>query len=266
MRSVLAIFLALSLAAPAAAQQIDLGYSFYVPQTGPVLMPTEGTTASQFFRACPNNDGGTSLPNNARIKIVLRGISDTPIVGIPPGDIWIPINGGTSAQGFTGTGADSIIANGTWNAGPLCPDLRYLYADAPTDAEGVTYITFGGADPASPGVYVRDPDRKWGHYDTDLLVIVRGAALIGRLTTASPPGTYVLRIKNMDMTGGLGRVMNAGEVVSSLDFNSVTNGRFHAAEPESYWRDLNDDGFVTFIDANIVTAHLNHDCDTPYAP
>ncbi|HEU4725587.1 MAG TPA: hypothetical protein VFU59_09870, partial [Candidatus Eisenbacteria bacterium] len=44
----------------------DVSQSFYVPQTGTVATPTEGTVAIRNFRMCPNNDGLTNLPNNAR--------------------------------------------------------------------------------------------------------------------------------------------------------------------------------------------------------
>ncbi|HSQ60989.1 MAG TPA: hypothetical protein VLT84_11280, partial [Acidobacteriota bacterium] len=54
----------------------EVSNSFFVPQTGTVASPTEGTVAARLFRMCPNNDGGASLPNNARIKVVVRDINN----------------------------------------------------------------------------------------------------------------------------------------------------------------------------------------------
>ena len=137
----------------------DINQSFYVPQRGTVGSPIEGASAASFFRACPNNDGGSSLPGNARIKVVLRDLNGNPIPDVSPEDICIVFNGGTSEQGFSGVGADSTIANTAYNTDPLCPDVRCIPADAPTDANGVTYITFTGATPGSPGLGTRDPSR-----------------------------------------------------------------------------------------------------------
>src|SRR6267378_2041788 len=100
------------LSAPVQAQVPDAAKSYFVPQAGSVGNPIEGTTAAAFFRACPNNDGGASLPNNARIKIVLKDGGDAPIVGLSRFSIYVHFNGGTDKQGFSGDGADSIIANG----------------------------------------------------------------------------------------------------------------------------------------------------------
>src|SRR5206468_12121086 len=57
----LTLALFLSLPRPAACGIPDITQSFYVPQRGSVGTPIEGTSAVAFFRACPNNDGGTSL-------------------------------------------------------------------------------------------------------------------------------------------------------------------------------------------------------------
>jgi hypothetical protein len=249
-----------------ASAQPDFARSYFVPQSGPLATPAEGASAYRFFRICPNNDGGTSLPNNARIKVVIRDATGAGIPGFPADEICILFNGGTAAQGFSGLGADSIIATSFWNPVPLCPDVRCLAADAPTDVNGVTYITFAGADPSNPGVAVRKPDRKWGHYDSAIPVFVSGNKLYGRVTTGSPLDSYTLRIKNIDLVGGLGTVRNAGAVVSSLDYNSMAWGITSAVDPTTYWRDLDDSGAANVVDMNILTAHYNHDCDTPNSP
>jgi hypothetical protein len=236
----------------------DVVSSFYVPQTGTVASPTEGTVAIRNFRMCPNNDGLTNLPNNARIKVVVRDVNNNPIPNIAAADICILFNGGTPIQGFSGTGADSVIANSTLNSSPLCPDIRCVAADAPTDVNGTTYITFGGADVNNPGVYVRSSNRKWGHYDTTLPVYVLGFQLSGRLTSASANGTYTLRIKSYDLTGGTG-AGQAGEVVQSADYNLVSNN-INGTTVGSYWRDFDNSGAVTSTDLNPVNTHFNHNC------
>jgi hypothetical protein len=238
----------------------ELSLSYYVPQSG-VVSPTatEGTTATRFFRMCPNNDGGTSLPSNARIKVVVKDVNNNPIPNIAAADICILFNGGTSAQGFSGTGADSVISNSTWNTSPLCPDLRCVTADAPTNPGGITYITFGGALATAPGVYSRNVNRKWGHYDTALPVYVLGFQLSGRLTSASANGTYTLRIKSYDFLGGLGATSNAGETVTSVDFNNISNN-LNGTGIGSYWRDFDNSGTVVSADFNLVSAHLVHNC------
>ena len=211
----------------ARAEDPDPSQSFYVPQAGLIAYPLEGEYAVKFFHACPNNDDVSSLPNNARIQITLVGASG-PISGYPASKVYVLFNGGTEVQNFTGPGADSVIANSQWNYVPLCPDLRKLTADAPTDQEGRTYITFQGAS-AIPGVGQRDPSRKWGRYDSDIPVYVEFSdgtmqPLVGRLTQGDSPGSYVLRIKSFDWTAGLGPTYNAGEAVTSTDFNGVATG------------------------------------------
>lgn len=252
-------------AMPAVAGIPDVTNSFFVPQTGTVATPTEGTVAARLFRMCPNNDGGASLPNNARIKVVVRDINNNAIPNVPAADICVLFNGGTPAQGFSGVGADSVIANSQWNPAPLCPDVRCVAADAPTDATGTTYITFTGSDVATPGVGVRNGNRKWGHYDTTLPVYVLGFQLQGRLTTGSANGTYTLRVKNFDLTGGLTAAFNQGEVVSLADFNGIALGQ-GVNNAVSYWRDFDSSGAVALADLNIILAHLNHDCDSPNNP
>src|SRR5262245_25724356 len=170
-RLVLAILLTMPALAHAQTCPLpDQSLSYFVPQTGPVTTPTEGAGAIRFLRACPNNDGGASLPNNVRIKVVLKDAGGAPLVGVSPDMIYTLFNSGTAAQGFFGMGADSIISNGTWNPVPSCPDVTMMKADAPTDASGSTYITFGGA--SLPGVYSRDPNLKWGHFDEEIPVFV----------------------------------------------------------------------------------------------
>ena len=243
----------------------DTNQSFYVPQVGTVATPTEGTAATRLFRACPNNDGGSSLPNNARVKVVVRDVNGNGIPGVAAADICVLFNGGTAAQGFSGVGADSVIANSQWNTAPLCPDVRCVAADAPTDANGTTYITFTGADVNNPGVGLRNANRKWGHYDTELPVYVLGFKLSGRLTTASANGTYVLRIKNLDWTGGLGALANQGETVTVADYNGIANG-INVNNAISYWKDFDSSGSVTASDLNTMAAHLGHNCGSPNNP
>jgi hypothetical protein len=260
--------LALMVAAvPVMAGIPDLNNSFFVPQSGATTAPAEGTLATRFFRMCPNNDGGASLPNSARIKIVIRDVNNNPIPNIAAADICVLFNGGTGAgqQLFTGSGADSVIANSQYNNTPLCPDVRCVAADAATDVNGTTYITFGGADVNTPGVYLRNTNRKWGHYDTTMPVFALGFQLSGRLTSVSANGTYTLRIKNFDWTGGLGAVFNQGETVTSADFNGVANG-IGVNNAISYWRDFDFSGGVTSTDFNTINAHVGHNCAVPNNP
>jgi hypothetical protein len=250
---------------PAQAQTPDVAKSYFVPEAGDVVTPTVGQAAVRFFRACPNNDGGASLPSNARIRIVLRTANDTRIVGLAADQIYIKLNGGTAVQGFSGDGADSIIANSVNNTDPVCPDLRYIFADAASDANGVAYITFAGADPGAPGVTLRDPNRKWGHYDSVLPVYANGVLLQGRLTVAGVNGDYVLRIKNFDVKGGLANGNNQGEVVSSMDYNTVKGG-INMSDDLSYWLDFDSSGDVGTTDFNMFTNHMFHDCGKPMSP
>jgi hypothetical protein len=219
------------------------------------------------FRTCPNNDAFTAISQSARIKVVIRDVNGNPVPDIAAADICIQFNGGTPAQGFSGVGADSIVANATYNTDPLCPDVRCIPADAPTDVNGVTYITFLGATPGSPGVGTRDPSRKWGHYDSELPVFAMGFKLAGRLTTASANGTYVLRIKNLDSMEGLGADIDEGEAVTTADFcATLRHVGVSSGSPLIYWLDFNSDGVVGVADLNLVTGHLNHDCDSPNNP
>ena len=254
---------ALSIHLNTGVSQVNVEQSYFVPQSGTVATPTVGTAAIKFFRMCPNNDGGSSLPSNARIKIVLRNSHGSPVSGVTSGDICILFNGGTPVQGFAGVGADSIIANSTWNQSPLCPDVRCVPADASTDAMGTTYTTFTGSTPGSPGVGTRDPNRKWGHYDNSLPVFANGIRLEGRLLENDPNGTYTLRIKNYDVSGGLAEFMNQGERINTTDWNTVSACIGNPTHPLAYWCDFDWNGTVNSSDFSIFSAHNNHTCGAP---
>jgi hypothetical protein len=270
-RLVLALFLTVpaALAHAQVCPVIDQNLSYYVPQAGQVTMPSEGAAAIRLLRACPDNDGGSSLPNSVRIKVVLIGLGGAPLVGVSPDQIYTLFNSGTPAQGFFGMGADSIISNSTWNPVPTCPDVTYMKADAPTDASGTTYITFGGS--SAPGVYSRDPSLKWGHFDEMIPVFVgkppcNPMRLQGRLTSGSPPGTYSLRIKNVDVVGGLGAVLNQGERVTIADLNTCYNCASFPGGMWCYWCDFDWSGAINAIDLNVITAHAGHSCQVPLSP
>ena len=265
--SVLVLGLA-SVASPSLGDIPDLSKCYFVPQAGSLVSPLTGIDALRNFRLCPNNDGTQSLPNSARIKIVILDPSGTPVVGFPAADIVANWTGGTQAQGFSGSITDSIIANSQWNPG--CPDLivepgvRGITADGPTDALGVTYMTFIGTAPGNPGVGVRDPNRKWGHYDTQILIYIGGLPIQGKLTEGAPLGSYLLELKNLDSVGGLGAVMNQGERVNSLDLSpvqaEVSNGTYN------FWHDFDWNGVVNSLDLTFLSAHNNHNCTFPLNP
>jgi hypothetical protein len=262
------LFAILLLPAAALAQQVpDATRSYYVPQSGSVGSPSEGATAIRSFFTCPNNDG-TALPNNARIKLVIKDSGGNPISGIAASDINIRFNGGTAAQGFSGPDADSVIANSQYNPAANCPDVRHVDADAASDANGVAYITFRGASPSNPGVAVRDASRKWGHYDSEFPVYVLGVRLQGRLTSASVNGSYVLQIKNVDLVGGLTTALNQGELVNTLDRSPMQahQGEMDSASAINWWLDLNSDGIVNSLDNAPQQAHVNHNCSSPSNP
>ena len=254
--------LAFLLVATAAWAQVDPTQSYFVPLAGPAATPVTGQAAARFFRSCPNNDGGSALPNNARIRVVLVDATGAGLVGLVP---YVKFNGGTAAQGFAGNGADSIIANSTWNSAPLCPDVTTIPSDAPTDVDGSALITFIGAGG------VRDAGRKWGHYDSDIPVYVMDGALevriLGKLlaTDPNPPGSYPLRIKSVDFTGGLAATMNQGEFVSLADINGFASS-YGINNATSYWRDFDSSGMADIADVNIFSAHFPHRCDQPRNP
>ena len=259
----LGVTLSLLFGAPVRADVPSPNLSYYVPQAGPVAAPVEGMEAIRYFRMCPNNDGGTSLPNSARIKVVVKNFAGLPIDWVDGGDVVALLNGGTAEQGFSGVGADSIVANSQYN--PICPDVRAISADGPTDSEGVTYITFTGTAPGTRGVGVRNPSRKWGHYDSKIPIYVVGFELTGRLTSESASGTYTLQIKNYDHTGGLGVTMGQGEAVTSADFNAIGNN-IGVNNALTWWRDFDSEGGIAATDFNLIAAHATHDCDTPNQP
>lgn len=255
-------------------QDPDTTQSFYVPQSGSTGAPAEGALATRNFRMCPNNDGGASLPNSARIKVVVRDAAGNGVAGIAASDIYLLFNGGTpelppTGQGFRGPGADSIIANSQYNSSPLCPDVRAIPADAPTDPAGATFITFTGAS-ATPGVGARDATRKWGHYDSEIPVFVYWQRLKGRLTSTSPLGSYELQIKNFDFNLGLPlkAEMNLGEAVTAIDFNVLTAhlGQHDSDSTQNWWMDFNSDGEVNNLDYNILSLHVGHNCNSPNSP
>lgn len=262
-----------------------------------------GVSAVRFLRACPNNDGGSSLPNHVRIKIVLHNSSNGPIGGLTP---YIRFDGGTVAQGFpAGAGADSIIANPTYSASTTtpCPLVQQIFADGPTDpTTGATWLTFDGSGcPTCMGLGCpfptcqRDPGRKWGHYDCEIPVYVMDGStevkILGKLLESDPntlqldmtcgaPGIptygFLLRIKNVDLTGGLGTFLGQGEIVTVADYNSVVNSVNGPSNNLTFWRDLDWSGItggcippancITTADLNVIVAHLNHECDRPFNP
>jgi len=253
------------------AAHADVPYvakSFYVPQAGTTTTPLEGASTPEsfsFFRGCPNNDGA-SYPNNARVKVVVLNAAGFGISGVAAQDICLLFNGGTPAQGFMGVGADSVLANTQYSVGAVCPDVRCVEADGPTDINGVTYITFAGSVPGSPGVAQRNSTRKWGHYDTKIPLYVLGFEFQGRLTTASANGSYTLQLKSFDVVGGTAAALDQGEIVDGSDFNSVAAQMGQPFNFLTWWRDFNSDGVVNSIDFAQFTAHLGHNCTIPYSP
>jgi len=243
--------------------QPDPAQSFYVPQAvisgGSVVEGAQALGGPQatsgFFGTCPNLDGSTVLRNNSRIKVVVKNASGNGIAGIPPQDIFVLFNAGTSVQGFIGDGADSVIANTTWTPENKCPLLRTMQADASTDASGSTYITFIGAGGQ------RDTTRKWGHYDFDMPVFALGTKIQGRLTSGSANGSYMLRIKNVDIAAGLTTSpLDTYEVLDSYDMN------YRQGHPTDYWLDFTWDGVVNSLDNNFFLAHPFHHCRYPNNP
>src|SRR5262245_45744671 len=265
--------------------------SFYVPEaisqlTGLVVDGTGNggsftgaggpNNAIFYMKTCPNNHGtGASaqlgfLSNNARIRVVVRDSQPAggqPISGIAAGDVCVLLNGGTTAQGFSGSGADELIANNSLPStngtlgNPLCPNVRCIQADGPTDATGTTFITLTGSTPGSPGVGTRDPNRKWGHFDSITPVFVLGFPISGRLSQGSANGSYTLGIRNVDHAGGLTLVpADIAEAVNAADYNNFN------ANPGTFGNDFDGDGFKSAADGNVIVGHLGHDCDTPVNP
>jgi hypothetical protein len=252
------VLIGVSLLAPIpSSAQVSATFSFYVPQAGPVAAPLEGASAPKsfsFFRACPNNDGNGSLPNSARIKVVAKDVLNNPMVGISADSICALFSE-----------ADSIIAGTPCDS---CPIVRCLSADAPTDINGVTYITFTGANPASPGVGVRDPNRKWGHYDSKIPVRIKGVEIFGRLTTGSLPNTYSLVIRTFDVVGGFAFPCIPGEAesVDAADWSAFLWCLGGGFCPMFYQLDFNWDGMLTAPDVNVFVNHFGHNCTNPFNP
>jgi hypothetical protein len=288
----IAIAVLATLIVPAAYAGVpDVNQSYFVPQaTGTSSavagVPCEGAVASANgcaaapagtggaignARRCPNDDGTQVLKNNARLKVVVKASDGTPIQGIPASDICVLFNGGTPAQGFGGAGGDSIIANFTFNQLNNCPDVRCVQADAATDVNGETYISWLGhsaADP--PGTASRDALRKWGGYEGDIPVMVLGFKLQGKLTSslASPLGSYTAHVKSLDMVGGTTTTPNQGSLVNSLDINPVQAAAAIACASQTganykYSLDFDNSGCVNSVDLNLIKAHNNHKCNSP---
>src|SRR5258708_6744414 len=113
----------------------DVTQSFFVPQSGSMTTPTEGAAAIVNARRCPATgssnvaqEGTQVLRLNARLKVVVKASDGSPIVGIPASDICVLFNGGTPAQGFSGVGDDSVIANFQFNQIANCPDSNPVRA------------------------------------------------------------------------------------------------------------------------------------------
>jgi len=237
-----------------------VAFSYFVPQSGSLATPSEGVQAIANFRTCPNIDGTQVLRFNARLKIVLRTEDNTPLIGVTPDNICMLFNGGTPAQGFTGVGDDSIIANHQYNELANCPDVRCIQADTATDSTGSTYITLLGATPGSPGVATRDPNRKWGMYAGDVPIRALAVQLQGRLTSLSSNGSYTAHVRNVDTAGGTTTAHNFGERVDSLDKNPVQAA---IGQPYKYRYDFDENGVVNSIDLNFLNAHLGDKCNSP---
>jgi len=253
------VFAAL-LAPPGNAAVPSTALSFFVPQSGSLTTPTEGAAAIANARHCPNKDGTQVLRLNSRLKVVVKSAGGFPITGIAASDICILFNGGTPAQGFSGIGDDSIIANFQFNQLASCPDVRCLQADSPTDLDGTSYITWLGSTWSSPGVAQRDPSVKWGGYAGDIPLYVLGFKLQGRLTSASAPGSYTAHVKSADFVGGRTTAPNQGELVNSLDIAPVQAAIGH---PYQYHMDFDNNGIVNSIDLSFIKAHNNHKCNSP---
>jgi hypothetical protein len=216
------------------------------------------------------------LKNNARLLVVVRASDNTPIEGIPASDICVLFNGGTPGQGFGGAGGDSIIANFTFNPLANCPDVRCVQADAATDVNGETYISWVGhlaSDPPGTNTSVpqyRDPFRKWGGYEGNIPVMVLGFQLQGKITSSllSPLGSYTAHVKSLDMVGGTTTSPNQGSLVNSLDINPVQAAAAVACASQTgtnykYSLDFDNSGCVNSVDLNLIKAHNNHKCNSP---
>jgi len=237
-------------------REVDADNSYYVPEAvvgGVVKDGLSTPKAYQLFHGCPNNDAG-SYPALARVRVVVKDTAGNGIANISPSDIFVLFNGGSPVQGFIGDGSDSVVANSQFSVG-TCPDVKILTADSATDAAGATYITFVGAGGTS------DPGRKWGHFDSEMPIYVRGTKISGRLSDASAANSYRLEIKSADRSGGLSlSVHDHGELVDSADLNTLL-GEYSPLY--GWWSDLDSSGTVNSTDFSIMTAHWGHTCSNP---
>jgi len=64
----------------------------------------------------------------------------------------------------------------------------------------------------------------------------------------------------------LGTTLNQGEAVTVSDFNGVKNALGINNAISCYWKDFDSDGVVSLPNLNMISCHLNHDCDTPNNP
>jgi len=274
-----ALVLVALFAAVAHAAVPSTALSYFVPVAGPLDRPCEGSIgncgglvggAIRNFRSCPDNDGGSMLPNNARIMVVVKMSDGRPLVGIAAQDVCLLFNGGTPAQGFNGIGDDSIVANSQYNPG--CPDVRCISADQATGLDGTTYITLTGGTYVN-GNAVRDPSRKWGNWAGDIPIYVQGFKLQGRLTSDAPPGSYTAHIRSLDTQGNTTLMQGMGEIVNSADVNAVQSilppSGSRIDDAECYRYDFDNSGYVNSVDLNLIRAHIangSHTCSFPLAP
>jgi len=321
--------LALLIVPAAYAGVPDITKSYFVPQAGPLTTPCEGLTSAGVLGVClgvpangnlptysstppgaqaggaigcaytcPNNDGGQVLRNWARLKIVVMASDGTPIANIPAADICALFNGGTAIQGFSGVGADMIVADPQFSGGPAggCPAVRCVQADAPTDATGTTFITWIGhqaSDP--PGMGNRDPLRKWGGYDSEIPIMVLGYKLRGQLATTglgAVAGNYNAIVRNFDMSGSYFGTLGTAERVSNPADPNYFTARLTPPNPAvgaltsanatvppggpgdpravfGYDADFNGNGTVaSATDGNIFNFHVigTHTCIFPLNP
>jgi len=240
----------------------DVSQSYFVPQavSGSTL---EGTAAIANFIGCPNNENTTQLTNGARLKVVVRASDGSPIANIPAADICLLFNGGIPLQGFSGAGDDSVVANFQYNPAANCPDVRCIQADAPTDADGTTFITLHGVG------NVRDSGRKWGGWAGDVPVMVLGFKLPGYLTTADGEAhglsNYTAHVKTADLQGSRTTVLNQGELVNSADVLGMRG--FVNLGAYEYWLDFQAPaGALNSSDYFYVRGHNTHSCNIPNAP
>jgi len=276
--------LALLIVPAAYAGVPDTFLSYFVPTAGTLASPCEGNTgncggigggAIRNFRGCPNNDAGQMLPNNARLRVVVKASNGLPIVGVPASDVCILFNGGTAAQGFSGVGDDSIAANFQYNQAANCPDVRCIQADAATDTTGTTFITLIGSTPGTPGVGTRDALRKWGNWAGNVPVMVLGFQLQGKLTNGSALGSYTCHIRSLDTAGNTSLLNNVAEVVNSADVNPVQAATLPSgSNPDNatnYKFDFDNSGAVNSADLNLIKGHIlpqggQHRCNLPLNP